>query len=283
MNLVSKNYYELLEISPDASFEDVHRGYARAKNTYSGESIAHYSLISNEDCKKMLNDVEEAFSILSIPEKRREYDKAKGFNNTQKNRQTMDIFAEDEAAIEREKAELKLQRDYNHKSPSQQSIFQGTPSITTTSNTGEAGTHSGFSVFGLNNREEMQNKKDFTILRNSSAESSKLSATNRFTLRYEVDHQFEQEIETMDKFTGSILKKIREYKKVTVERMSDMTRVSKTYIKYIENDEWEKLPAFTYTRGFIFQYAKCLRLNPDIVANSYMSYLKRLKEESQKR
>lgn len=275
MNLLTKNYYELLEISPDASFEDVHRGYARAKNTYSGESIAHYSLISNDDCKKMLSEVEEAFSILSIPEKRREYDKVKGFNNAHKAKVHLDIFAEDEEALEREKASLKLHREF----PSKPQINSPTQS---SSSFGDSGTHSGFSAFGLHTREDLQNKKDFTILRNSSAESSKLSATNRFSLRYEVDHQFEQEIEGIVKFTGPILKKIREYKKVEVERMSDMTRVSKTYIRHIENDEWEKLPAPSYTRGFIFQYAKCLRLNPDLVANSYMNHLKSLKEEAKR-
>ena len=84
----------------------------------------------------------------------------------------------------------------------------------------------------------------------------------------------------MSHYTGEFLHRVREYKKVTVERMAEMTKISKTYIRNIEGDEFSKLPADVYTRGFVYQYAKCLKLNPDLVATSYIQHLRELKNPS---
>ena len=54
----------------------------RAKNAYSGESIALYSLMTQDECDDILNSIEEAYTILSIPEKRREYDRVRGIHGT---------------------------------------------------------------------------------------------------------------------------------------------------------------------------------------------------------
>ena len=86
---------------------------------------------------------------------------------------------------------------------------------------------------------------------------------------------------TVQEFTGSFLKTIREYKNVSVERMAEMTRISKTYIRNLEEENVEKLPALVYTRGFVYQYAKCLKLNPELVATSFLHHIKKLKAQSQ--
>jgi len=84
----------------------------------------------------------------------------------------------------------------------------------------------------------------------------------------------ENKIAHRQEFDGKFLKDIREYKNVSLDKMSEMTRIMKTYLVYIENDEYNKLPATAYIRGFIFQYAKHLKLNPDVVANSYIQKVK---------
>jgi hypothetical protein len=107
----------------------------------------------------------------------------------------------------------------------------------------------------------------------------KIVSNLKFSLDYNIDERFETEIESCTEFTGELLQKIREYKNVDIVRMSDMTRVSKTYIKNIEAEMIENLPAKVYVRGFVYQYAKCLKLNPDLVANSFM---KRISPPSEK-
>ena len=89
----------------------------------------------------------------------------------------------------------------------------------------------------------------------------------------------EQEIEETEEFSGEFLKKIREYKQVTIPRLADMTKVSKTYLMNIEEEKLDGLPALVYVRGFVYQYAKCLKLNPELVANSYLARIKRSQED----
>ena len=84
-------------------------------------------------------------------------------------------------------------------------------------------------------------------------------------------------MEGATEFTGDFLRKIREYKNLDLERLSDMTKVSRMYLQGIEMEDFGKLPAPVYVRGFVFQYAKCLKLKPEIVANAYVARMKKLK------
>jgi hypothetical protein len=106
---------------------------------------------------------------------------------------------------------------------------------------------------------------------------NKLVTQQRFALDYVINADFEKEVEDATEFTGDFLRKIREYKNLDLERLSDMTKVSKLFLKGIEMEDFEKLPAPVYVRGFVFQYAKCLKLKPEIVANSYLARMKKLK------
>lgn len=77
MKLENSNYYELLELDTAASQEQVHESYLRSKNAYSGESVALYSLLTEKECSQILEQIEQAYSVLSDPQKRKEYDKVK--------------------------------------------------------------------------------------------------------------------------------------------------------------------------------------------------------------
>lgn len=252
MNLSEKkNYYEVLEVSTNSTLQDIHNAYVRAKNAYSGDSAALYSLMSQDECDKVLEQIEEAYSILGIPDKRREYDKVRGLNQTH----TPEGFVE----------EISKKPDYKP----QHSL---TDLLQETSNNHE------------DIVQEKALKEEFKYQQEHSAKTqasvSKVQAFKKFGLTYEEDSSFEQEIENCTVFTGDFLQKVREYKKVTIERMAEMTKISKTYIRNIEGDEFSKLPADVYTRGFVYQYAKCLKLNPDLVASSYIHNLRQLKNPS---
>ncbi len=104
---------------------------------------------------------------------------------------------------------------------------------------------------------------------------NKILKRDYFFLDYKVDPDFEVEIEKTTEFTGSLLKKIREYKNVTIERVSETTKITSQHIINLEEENYNALPAKIYTRGFVYQYARILRLNPTLVANSYISRYKK--------
>ena len=71
-------YYDLLEVSPDTSPQEVRAAYMRAKSAYRKESVALYTLFNKEETEEILKRIEEAYQILSNPEKRRQYDHEHG-------------------------------------------------------------------------------------------------------------------------------------------------------------------------------------------------------------
>ncbi len=196
-----KNYYEVLDVPTTATHDQIYQGYLRQKNAYSNDNLAVYSLMTKEDSNKLINQIQEAFDIIGDTEKRKVYDKARGYN--------LHWYANEATLVNQTKDPV-------------------TPSI------------------------------------------SKLIALRRFELKYEVDENFEKEIESTSEFTGELLKKIRLYKKMDLNRLSDLTKISPSYLKNIEEENFSGLPAQAYVRGFVFQYAKCLKLNPQMVSSSFI-------------
>ncbi len=256
-----KNYYEVLEIPLNSNDEEIKEGYIRAKNAFSGDSLALYSLMDPKECEEVIELIEEAFTILSHPEKRREYDKVRGYNQGN--------------------AEISQRRAVGFgSSPMNDKFLPPTPEPITAEKRNPFKGHSYQRPFEeeTSSRREMA-KKDFQINRKES-EVSKIGAKNRFSIDFVVDQEMETKIENATAFSGELLKEIRDYRAVTIERLADMTKISKTYIRYIEEEKYEKLPALAYVRGFVYQYAKCLKLNPEIVANSYIHHIKTIKTQA---
>lgn len=81
---------------------------------------------------------------------------------------------------------------------------------------------------------------------------SKLVTQKRFALDYVINADFEREIEDTTEFTGEFLRKIREYKSVDLERLSDMTKVSRLYLQGIESEDFDKLPGPRLRSRFCF-------------------------------
>lgn len=224
-----KNYYNILGVAENASFAEIKFKYFQAKKAFNQESLALYSLMGEDDLGEHLEDIEEAYSVLSIPEKRREFDSIHGLNPNLKDYDS--LISTDEKKYE---------------------SFQ--------------------------DKDQDSNSEDKSTRHTGSTRDKihSLVANNKYALKYEMDPEFEQVIEQTTEFSGELLKKIREYKNVDLVRMSEMTKVSKIHLKNIESEDIAKLPAFVYIRGFVYQYAKCLKLCPELVATSYLNRIKEL-------
>lgn len=249
-----KNYYEVLEIPNNARSEEIYHSYQRARAAYSSDSLALYSLMSPEECRNVLELVEEAYSILSDPTKRKRYDEARGLNRDF-NQLNYNNLSDRVAPLRHERSEIQMQTAVSSIMP--------TSEFTLNSQT----TGSDVSVNGYRQGSPGSNTTNV----------NKLVTQKRFALDYVINADFEKEVEDATEFTGDFLRKIREYKNLDLDRLSDMTKVSRTYLQGIEMEDFGKLPAPVYVRGFVFQYAKCLKLKPEVVANSYVARMKKLK------
>jgi DnaJ-class molecular chaperone len=70
-----QNYYELLEILPDASPLEIRRAYKRVFELYQDESIVSYSFFSKEERQEILSLLEKAYLALIDLESRAQYDR----------------------------------------------------------------------------------------------------------------------------------------------------------------------------------------------------------------
>lgn len=71
-------------------------------------------------------------------------------------------------------------------------------------------------------------------------------------------------------FDGAALRRSRLRRGVELDQISDVTKVSVRYLKYIEAEEFDQLPASVYVRGFVNAYARAIGLDARRVASSYM-------------
>jgi len=69
-----ETYYEILKVDPKATIAEIVQAYHTAKNAFSRDSIATYSLFSPDEAQAILNRLEEAYLNLSNIDKKRAYD-----------------------------------------------------------------------------------------------------------------------------------------------------------------------------------------------------------------
>jgi hypothetical protein len=259
-----QTYYELLDVSANASQEEILKAYNRARSTYGNNSPALYSLFNKEEAQELLKLIDEAYTVLSNPFKRKQYDQG----------------ATGES----------VSPDADTSKPTSASAGSSSPSLSTT-------THSVITSIGATGSQELKTlpasavgdasltAQDFANQQTGDlsffggdestqdvpvkpVETPGLGST--VFSRYNVDTVFEEEIKVAQVFSGELLHKIRIYKNVTLDQISEMTKVSRAYLVALESDNYTSLPASVFIRGFLVQISKILNLDGAKVANSYL-------------
>jgi hypothetical protein len=73
-----------------------------------------------------------------------------------------------------------------------------------------------------------------------------------------------------DRWNGAALRRVRESRGVTLGQLADRTKVTRHHLENIEDDRYERLPAYIYLRGILLSLAKELRLDASKVCRSYL-------------
>lgn len=209
----NSSLYDILELTPDATPQEIRSAYLRLKNAYSKDNIAHYTLFSKEESEETLQKIENAYLILSNPEKRRSYDQAQGH------------------VIE---------------SPSE-TRSESTP------------TYFASAGYGLGATEPL-------------AATSQHPSGGTTTASSPTD--IEWMIQSEQDWGGDFIRRVREARRISLEDLSDYTRISRTYLHALEHEQFDKLPALVYVRGFLQQVAKRLKVPADQLMNQYMARYK---------
>jgi hypothetical protein len=111
------------------------------------------------------------------------------------------------------------------------------------------------------------------VVHRSKEELPKGFARTKFSV-YEVKPEFEAEYSSVEECDGSLLQKIRLYKGVTLDQMSEEIRVIKSTLVALEANDLEVLPVAVFIRGFVVQYARALNLDERKITDAYMKFFK---------
>lgn len=71
-------------------------------------------------------------------------------------------------------------------------------------------------------------------------------------------------------YDGPRLRRLRLQQGVDLDEIARATKISSTYLSFIEEERFDDLPAAVYVRGFVMGYATVLSLDAKRIARSYM-------------
>ena len=240
----SQNYYEILGVARTASTEEIRGAFELSRHTYQENSLATYSLFTDEENQEILSLISRAFETLFHPELRKEYDafldgkdqktKAPGLNSRPRERVPSPrvVLGGGRERPIGQHAGLKQQ------SPQQRPL--PLPEASPTRN-----------AIPPRPRET----QEFTPASVNARRNDEAAA--RF-------------IENLQTFNGAALRKIRQLRGLSVEDVAEKTKIRRTYIEYIEEEQFTFLPAPVYVKGFVTLIASMLELPPQEVAENYM-------------
>lgn len=79
--------------------------------------------------------------------------------------------------------------------------------------------------------------------------------------------------EHYDEFDGETLRRARMRRGIEISDIAELTKVSNTHLRSLEEEAFDSLPAAVYVRGFVTAYARAIGLDAEKVVESYMSRL----------
>jgi len=74
-------------------------------------------------------------------------------------------------------------------------------------------------------------------------------------------------------FDGPRLRRARLRRGLDLERIAGITKISPMYLRSLEEENFDQLPAAVYVRGFVTAYARCVGLEPAAAAAGYLERL----------
>jgi flagellar biosynthesis protein FlhG len=84
-----------------------------------------------------------------------------------------------------------------------------------------------------------------------------------------MDDVAEAESGEATEWDGARLRRARLLRGVEVEDVATATKINPAYLRFLESDRFDDLPAVVYVRGFVAAYARFLGLDANAVARSY--------------
>ncbi len=245
------NLYLILDLMPGASHNDILHAYNRAKNTYTGGSLASYSLLDTESTTEVLAEIEDAYAVLGNPSKRREYDIKMGFQS----------WSEEEKSKIIQGFENRKETNPTLTGPKVSLLERN---LTEEKSASDVDKQISVSNTNTNTKAKAKVETENPAVRPAVASSSK----------FEPNPEFESQIQGCTSIDGGFLRAVRVYRSFSVESLAHRTKLSNSHILALESEDASQLPAPVYLRGHVYLVCQALNLpDPNALAKSYLDKL----------
>jgi flagellar biosynthesis protein FlhG len=94
--------------------------------------------------------------------------------------------------------------------------------------------------------------------------------------------ELQKELNAETEFSGNLLRKVRESQGAELEEIANRTKISVSHLRALEVEDFAALPALVYTRGFVQEVAKYLRLDPAQVSKTYLKRYREWRRETKR-
>jgi hypothetical protein len=266
-----QNYYELLDVKPHASAQELERSYRRARRYFSGESVATYALFQPDELTLLRRRIEEAYRVLSDPDRRRRYDR-EIFNLGEDEERSAASEEVPESTFEPGRDVVPEEEPEEPQQPQQQ--FEPLEVIGDTEVAAEEINEPPSEIESIEDR----------IIREEGEEVPPPQPTAPPETRA-VDQPPRPQLPLMPdinentEYTGDLLRQVREARGLTLEQVANTTKIAIYYLRYLEAEDFADLPAKVYVRGYLKQIAKLLGLEAEQMVRSYVERMECPREE----
>jgi hypothetical protein len=262
--------YELLEVAPGATSQDIEGAYKRVSGMVAADSLAVYAMLDDADTDHLRAQVEAAYHTLRDPARRAAYDAAQARSNATSpssagpsatSRQSLRPVPISNLQLPEPTAPAASASPLRFHAPAldDQKVAEPAPELPPQPAVrNAAGPAPGPAAVAPTRRPNAQ------------------PAHGRRPLRPALAIEWTEDLEV----NGALLRRLRESAQASLEEVCEVTKISRRYLMAVEADDCANLPANVYVRGFVSEYARVLGLDSRQVAKSYMAQYLRHRAQS---
>lgn len=276
--ILEQDHYTLLEVPRFAPKSDIVKAYHRLKAAFDPESLATYSLFSADETKEISARVDEAFRVLVDEKKKETYDRwlakrAAGEDVPEP------VFARDQASEQQAAAAISQSgtgdfKPYASRRPALRPVPAGGFSDPT-----PAAAVVATPVASAPPAPAPAPDPEPAVAPAASATPPRPAPP---AVPVDNSEDVLKELVASDRERdGGFYRAAREARGLTLQQVTEKTKINLAYMRSIEDNAYRDLPAPVYLRGFLVQMAKFYKLEgPDALADAYMAIAERRKKEN---
>ncbi|NRA45303.1 MAG: helix-turn-helix domain-containing protein [Oligoflexales bacterium] len=258
---IVKDYYEVLNVEKDASFKEIREAFFRLKNTYNSNNQALYSLLEEDDLEESIEDINEAYAILSNAESRVNYDRelvdAKIATESQVRHDiTVDMPTTKSQSIGGQRSGGTANSTWTHEQHIDLGFVKEIEGAHSFHEEVSRGKEKRGSYHDVNAGFLASPRRRYGLGNNAARKAIAPAA-----LQTDIQEKVSELIADGDLGDGNLYKRIRQLVGVSKEEMQDHIKVSIGYIDHLEENRFDLLPQPVYVKGFLKSYLRFLGIS----------------------